>query len=123
MLTRIRNAIMAGKNEVNLPHSTIKERILSQLKASGFIADYKTEQSAGGFKRLSVVIYEPGTNPRISGIERVSRPGRRLYAKADEIPKVMQGRGIVIVSTSKGVMDGEQARRQRVGGELICKVY
>ena len=122
MLTRIRNAILVNKNEVNLPYSSMKERLAKELKSAGFIDDVKTEK-AGDFKRLLVIINAPGTNARINKIERVSKPGRRLYAKADEIPKVMNGRGVMIVSTSKGIMSGDQAKKQRVGGELICKVY
>lgn len=122
MLTRIRNAVSVNKNEVNLPHSKIKESLAKELKTAGFIDGVKTD-SSGDFKRMIVVINAPGTNARINKIERVSKPGRRLYAKADDIPKVMNGRGVMIVSTSSGLMTGDVARKKRIGGELICKVY
>jgi len=122
MLTRIRNAVLVNKNEINLPYSSMKERLAKELKKNGFIDEVKTEK-VGDFKRLMITIYTSGTNPRINHIERVSKPGRRLYAKADDIPKVMNGRGVMIVSTSQGLMTGDVAKKKRVGGELICKVY
>ncbi len=122
MLTRIRNAILVNKNEINLPYSSMKERLAKELKSAGFIDAVKTD-STESFKRLIVTINVPGTNARISKIERVSKPGRRMYAKSDDIPKVMNGRGVVIVSTSQGLMTGDAARKKRVGGELICRVY
>ncbi len=122
MLSRIRNAIMVGKNEVNLPYSSMKERLAKEIKSAGFIDEVKTDDS-GDFKRLVLTINAPGTNARISKIERVSKPGRRMYAKSEDIPKIMNGRGVVIVSTSQGLMTGDTAKKKRVGGELICKVY
>ncbi|MDX1765828.1 MAG: 30S ribosomal protein S8 [Candidatus Saccharimonadales bacterium] len=122
MLSRIRNAIMVNKNTVNLPHSKLKERIATILKEDGFLADVKTEK-AGDFKRLLITIHEEGQNAAISEIQRISKPGRRQYAKAEEIPVILNGRGTVIVSTSKGLMNGDSARAKKVGGELICKVY
>jgi len=122
MLTRIRNAVLVNKNEINLPYSSMKERLAKELKKNGFIDEVKAEK-VGDFKRLMITIYTSGTNPRINHIERVSKPGRRLYAKADDIPKVMNGRGVMIVSTSQGLMTGDVAKKKRVGGELICKVY
>ena len=122
MLSRIRNAIMVNKNEVNLPYSSMKERLAKELVKTRFIDAVKID-TAGDFKRLLITINAPGTNPRINKIERVSKPGRRLYAKADDMPKVMNGRGVVIVSTSQGIMTGDDAKKKRVGGELICKVY
>ena len=122
MLTRIRNAIAVNNNEVTLPHSKIKARIAKQLKDSNFISDVSVENS-GINKTMKIVINEAGSNARITHMERISKPGRRMYAKADEIPTVKNGRGIVIVSTSKGVMTGTEANKKRLGGELICKVY
>ncbi len=122
MLSRIRNAIMVGKNEVNLPYSSMKERLAKEIKSAGFIDEVKTDDSVD-FKRLVLTINAPGTNARISKIERVSKPGRRMYAKSEDIPKIMNGRGVVIVSTSQGLMTGDTAKKKRVGGELICKVY
>lgn len=122
MLTRIRNAILVNQNEVNLPYSSMKEGLATELKKAGFIDEVKVDKTTD-FKRLNLTIYAPGTNARINNIERVSKPGRRLYTKADDMPKVMNGRGVVIVSTSKGLMTGDNARKNRIGGELICKVY
>ncbi len=122
MLTRIRNAIMVNQNEINLPYSSMKERLAKELVKTRFIDGAKSEK-VGDFKRLMVTINAPATNARINKIERISKPGRRLYAKADEMPRIMNGRGIVIVSTSQGLMTGNDAKKKRVGGELICKVY
>ena len=122
MLTRIRNAIAVSKTEVVLPHSNLKERVANVLRDASFV-DRVEVTSSGISKQLKIVINQEDTNARITTIERMSTPGRRMYAGADEIPMVKQGRGIVIVSTSKGMMTGAQARKERLGGELICKVY
>lgn len=122
MLARIRNAIAVRKSEVNMPHSNAKETVARLLKQSGFIADVKVEKADVG-KTLVVTINGTGENARITEITRLSKPGRRLYAGAAEIPTVKRGRGIVIISTSKGMMVGADAKKQGVGGELICKVY
>ncbi len=123
MLTRIRNAVAVRKHEVSLPHSNIKESVARILKENNFIDDLKVDGDKAGFKTLKVVINAEGSNARITEIARVSTPGRRIYSTAKEIPTVKRGRGIVIVSTSKGVMDGDSARSKQLGGELICKVY
>jgi len=122
MLTRIRNAVMVSKTTVEMPHSKMKERVAEQLKKTNFIDDV-TVDGEGITKKLVVKINDEGANARISAIEKVSKPGRRMYAKADEMPTVKNGRGIVIVSTSKGLMTGFDAKKQKIGGELICKVY
>lgn len=122
MLTRIRNAILVSKNEISLPHSNIKESVAKLLKDSDFIDGVKVEKADVG-KTLVITINGVGSNARISEIVRLSKPGRRHYVGAGEIPAVKNGRGIVIVSTSKGVMTGDKARAENVGGELICKVY
>jgi small subunit ribosomal protein S8 len=122
MLARIRNAIAVRKSEVHMPHSNAKETVARLLKQSGFIADVKVEKADVG-KTLIVTINGTGENARITEITRLSKPGRRLYAGAAEIPTVKRGRGIVIISTSKGMMVGADAKKQGVGGELICKVY
>jgi small subunit ribosomal protein S8 len=123
MLTRIRNAIAVRKHEVNLPHSNLKESVARILKDSNFIDTVKVEGEKPGFKTLRLVINNDGSNARITEISRLSTPGRRLYITHDKIPTVKRGRGIVIVSTSKGVMTGAEARSKSLGGELICKVY
>jgi len=122
MLTRIRNAILVNKSEVSLPHSNIKESVAKLLKESNFIDGYKVDKADIG-KTLTVNINSSDSNARISEIVRLSKPGRRHYVGAGEIPVVKNGRGIVIISTSKGVMTGDEAKKDNVGGELICKVY
>ena len=122
MLTRIRNAINVRKNEVVLPHSKVKQSVAELLKDSGFLNDVSVVDATVG-KSLKIVINAGGQNARITEVVRLSKPGRREYTNAKEIPTVMRGRGIVIVSTSKGLMTGAEAKKQGVGGELICKVY
>lgn len=122
MLTRIRNAILVRKNEIGMPHSKAKEAVARLLKDNNFIEDVRVGEN-GISKTLEVVINSTDDNARITEIVRLSRPGRRQYASVKEIPTVKRGRGIVIVSTSKGVMTGAEAKRNRIGGELICKVY
>lgn len=122
MLSRIRNAVLVRKNEVLLPHSNVKEAVAKILKANNFIDDVSVENKLPS-KTLRVTINNPEQNARITEIVRLSKPGRRHYAKAAKIPKVKQGRGIVIVSTSSGIMTGDQAINKKIGGELICRVY
>ncbi len=122
MLTRVRNATLAGKNEVRLPASKLKVTVAEQLKKAGYLSAVKVEKAAPQ-DELVITIYEAGEAPVFTEIERVSKPGRRVYAGAADIPKVKNGRGVVLVSTSKGVMTGVEAVKQRLGGELICKVY
>ena len=122
MLTRIRNAISVGKNEVRLPHSKIKENVAKVLAKNGYLAKVSVEKATPR-DELVILINKEGENAAITEISRVSKPGRRVYAGAGEIPKVKSGRGIVIVSTSKGLLTGREAIRERLGGELILKVY
>lgn len=123
MLTRIRNAAAVSKREVTMPYSKMKETVAKVLAGSNFIDRVEVSQSETGFKQLKVVINQEDTNSRITNIERISKPGRRVYVGTAEIPSVRQGRGIVVVSTSKGIMTGREARKEKLGGELICKVY
>ena len=122
LLTRIRNAIMVGKTEIRVPTSRLKVAVVEGLKKSGYLADYKLEKSAPR-DILHVVINEQGKNPTITEIEKVSKPGRRVYVGVSEIPTVKSGRGIVLLSTSKGVMTGSEAKKNRLGGEILVKVY
>lgn len=122
MLTRIRNGIAVGKHEVSMPHSKAKETLAQILVGYGFLSGVKASEEDGR-KVLKIVINGENEPARITEIARVSRPGRRVYVKADDIPAVKRGRGIVVVSTSHGVMAGDEARKAGVGGELICKVY
>jgi small subunit ribosomal protein S8 len=122
MLTRIRNAINVRKHEVVMPHSKVKQAVAELLKDSGFVKDVRVVDATLG-KHLKVVINSELEPARITEIVRLSKPGRREYARAGEIPVVKRGRGVIIVSTSKGIMTGDDARKQGVGGELICRVY
>jgi small subunit ribosomal protein S8 len=122
MLTRIRNAASASSNVTYIPHSKIKESIANILKTNNFIAEYSVEEK-GAFKQIVVTLHTKNAQPQLSSLIRVSKPGRRVYAAAKEIPTVLGGRGIVIVSTPQGLMTGRDARRSGLGGELICKVY
>jgi len=122
MLTRIRNAAMVRKNEVSMPHSKIKQTIAEVLAKNHFIDKVDMAQN-GGFKSLKITINQPESNARITEIERLSKPGCRIYKKAQEIPTVKRGRGIIVISTSKGIMTGDEAKKAGLGGELICKVY
>lgn len=122
MLSRIRNAIAVRKNEISLPHSNVKESVAQLLQKSRFVNSVDVE-GEGKEKTLRIVINHEDENARITEISRLSKPGRRLYMKSEKIPTVKRGRGIVIVSTSRGLMTGDEAKKQKVGGELICKVY
>lgn len=122
MLTRIRNAISVGKTEISLPYSSIKQSVAELLQKNGFIYEVKVNGD-GIDKKISVIINQEKENARITEITRLSRPGRRLYVKAKDMPVVKQGRGVVVVSTSRGIMTGDEAKKAKVGGELICKVY
>ncbi len=122
MLTRVRNAIAVSKTEVKMPHSKIKENVAELLKANNFIDNVAVE-GEGIAKSLVITINDANSNARITEIQRLSKPGRRSYVSADKIPTVKRGRGIIILSTSKGVMTGGDAKKTRIGGELICKVY
>ena len=122
LLTRIRNAVMVGKNEILVPTSKLKVGVAEVLKKNGYLADYEViEGSPRGM--LRVVIFEPGTVAKINEISKVSKPGRRVYSSADDLPVVKSGRGMIIVSTSKGLMTGREAKKNRLGGEILVKVW
>ena len=128
MLTRIRNAMMAGHADVAMPSSNIKKEIARILKEEGFIDDFTVNEGEKASQTtLQIKIKYAGERrsrkPVITGIERVSRPGRRVYTRHDEIPWVLSGMGISILSTPKGVMTGQRARQEGVGGEILCKVW
>lgn len=122
MLTRVRNAIMVNKAEINLPHSKAKETVAKILVEEGFLADVSVDELAGR-KTLGIQINKDGSPASITEVARISKPGRRVYVKNGDIPTVKRGRGIVVISTSQGIMAGSKARDKRLGGELICKVY
>jgi small subunit ribosomal protein S8 len=122
MLTRIRNAIAVGKTEVRLPHSKLKATIAQRLVETGYLADVKTTD-AKPQSELIITINDDGKNARITEIQRMSKPGRRLYVSADDVPRIKNGRGLALVSTSKGILTDDEARKAHMGGELICKIY
>ena len=122
LITRIRNAIMVNKNEISVPASKLKLAILEGLKRTKFITDYSVVEATPR-NSICVVINEISEAPRINEITKVSKPGRRVYAGVDELPKVKSGRGIVLISTSKGIMTGDEAKQARLGGEILVKVW
>lgn len=121
MFTRIRNAIAVNKHEIDMPYSKIKEAVAKILADNGFLAGVSV--SGDDVKTLRITINKEDANATITEIARLSKPGRRMYVGADKIPTVKRGRGIVIVSTSAGVMTGQEAKVKNLGGELIGQVY
>ena len=122
MIARIKNAQQRNHKKVELPSSNFKIKIADILKNEGFIKDYKTNE-IDNKSVLSLELKYHSGNPVISTFERVSKPGRRIFSSADSLPKINNGLGIAIISTPKGVMTDIDARKQRVGGEIICKVF
>ena len=123
MLTRIRNGQMRSLNKINIPFSNFRLKILEVLKKEGYIVDFNTDNAKQKIKFLSVDLKYYEGQPVIKEIKRVSKPGRRIYAKADSIPKIQNGLGLAILSTSKGIMTDSEARNQNVGGEIICRIF
>ncbi len=123
MLTRIRNAVMVRHKSVLIPTSKMKLSIARILKDEGFINDYEVLRSKPHRVIKLYLKYSDKNQPVLSGLERISKPGLRVYVQQQEIPRVYGGMGIAIVSTPKGVMTGQQAWRQRIGGELLCYVW
>lgn len=122
LITRIRNAIMVGKTEIRVPASKLKTAVTEGLKNAGYIADYSLEE-AKPRNILHIVINHDGEIAKITEITKVSKPGRRVYVGSEEIPVVKSGRGCVLISTSKGIMTGRDAKKQHLGGEILVKVY
>jgi small subunit ribosomal protein S8 len=126
MLTRIRNALMIGRIEVEIPHSRLKVEIARILKDEGYIEGYTVgEETPAPMIHVTLKYYgaRRERRPVITHLERVSKPGRRVYSQRQELPRVMSGMGIAIVTTPKGVMTAQQARRAGVGGEVLCYVW
>ena len=128
MLTRVRNAVLVGQNTVAMPNSKLKTAIAKILKEEGYITGYEVvDGDNSAFKVLRIRLKYIGERRErrsvITGLERISRPGRRVYTGKSEIPWVLSGMGIAIISTPKGVMTGQRARQIGVGGEVICKVW
>jgi len=123
MLTRIRNAVAVNKTEVRLPYSKLKQAVAKALKKGGYLTAVQTE---GGNIEKELVLQLASSeqaSSTITEIHRISRPGQRIYTASSNIPRILRGRGIVVISTSKGVMSGEEARQSSLGGELMCKVW
>lgn len=122
-LTRLRNASKARLDECVSPHSTLKEAIAAILKNEGYVTDFSSGTDERGHKTLVVKMKYVDGAPVLTGLDRVSTPGRRLYVRYTEIPRVLNGLGISILSTSKGLLKDADCRRQKAGGELICNVW
>ena len=122
MLTRLRNGQMRSLNKINIPYSNFRQKILEVLKKEGYIIDFKIDGDKN-IKTLLVDLKYYEGEPVIKEIKRVSKPGRRVYSKADSIPKVLNGLGVAILSTSKGVMSDSEAIKNNLGGEIICRIF
>jgi len=122
LLTRIRNAVRSKQDKVSIPHSNVKVEVLRILKEEGYISSYAVEEREPHRNIVVFLKYSGRRQAPITRIERVSRPGCRVYCNKDEIPEVLGGLGINIISTSRGVMTGRQARQLGIGGELLCVV-
>ena len=124
MLTRIRNAVRARHPRVEIPHSRLKEGLAQILKREGFLDAVVIHRPEGGRPVIRIALkYSPDGEPALTGVDRVSRPGRRVYCAKDEIPRVLGGLGVAVVSTSRGLMSGDECRKARVGGEVLCNVW
>ncbi|WP_319530337.1 30S ribosomal protein S8 [uncultured Cohaesibacter sp.] len=123
MLTRIRNAQMRNKVKVSTPASKLRQRVLDVLASEGYIRGYTTVEFEGGKSELEIELKYFDGEPVIREIQRVSKPGRRVYASVKNIPRIHNGLGVSIVSTPKGVMADHDAREQNVGGEVLCRVF
>ena len=123
MITRIRNGQMRTHVKIEMPASSFKGKILEILKREGFILNYTLDQADEKKTKFSVNLKYNSGSPVINNIERISKPGRRFYSSAQSIPRIRNGLGIAIVSTSKGVMTDSEARKSKLGGEIICRVF
>ena len=123
MFSRIRNGQMRSLNSIDIPSSNFRQNILKILKDEGYIKDYYIEKSENNKINLKINLKYYEGDPVIKEIKRISKPGRRVYSRATSIPKVMNGLGLAILSTPKGVMSDAEARKQNVGGEIICRVF
>ena len=123
MLTRIRNGQMRSLDKINIPYSNFRLKILDVLKNEGYIIDFKTDKSDENKKLIKVDLKYYEGRPVIREIKRISKPGRRVYSRADSIPRVHSGLGVAILSTSKGVMSDSEAIKNNLGGEIICRVF
>ena len=125
MLTRIRNANMVSHQEVEMPSSKLKVELAKLLKSEGYIADYSESQKDGSaYKTLKIALkYDENQKPVITNLQRVSRPGLRTYTKSKNIPQVLDGMGVAIISTSKGLLTDRKAKKENIGGEILCYIW
>ena len=123
LFTRLRNGMRAGHDRVDVPASRLKESVLKVLEQEGFVSSFRKVREAGRPVLRVGLKYDHEGEPIVAGLERVSRPGRRVYAKADAIPEVLGGLGVSIVSTSQGIVTDKKARQSRLGGEVLCNVW
>ena len=123
MLTRIRNGQMRSLNKISIPFSVFRSKILEVLKKEGYIIDFKIDKNKDNQKTIFVDLKYYEGQPVIREIKRVSKPGRRVYSRADSIPRVHSGLGVAILSTSKGVMSDSEAIKNNLGGEVICRIF
>ena len=123
MIARIKNAQLRNQRKIELPSSNFKVKIADVLKNEGFIIDYKIQKKVSNKSDLEINLKYNEGFPVINTIERISKPGRRIFSSASSLPKINNGLGIAIISTSKGVMSDIDARKQKLGGEIICKVF
>lgn len=122
MLAQIRNALLLNKESIEIPHSKIKKEISRVLKENGYLADF-IEVSDDKFKKLKLILKYNRGKTVIQGLKRISRPGRRQYVKKDDLPYVLGGMGVAILSSSHGIITGQQARRLNTGGEVLCYIW
>ena len=123
MIARIKNGLMRAKTKIEMPSSNYKIKILEVLKSEGFIINFSLTDSANNKQNLLIDLKYHSGSPVINNIERISKPGRRVYASATSLPKINNGLGIAILSTSKGVITDKEARKLKIGGEVLCYVY
>ena len=122
MIIRIKNAFMAGRTDLVIPHSKMKEAIAKLLKANNYIEDFAVEDKKPQAD-ITIVLRYVDKMSAITGVKRVSKPGRRIYAKAGQVPSTLNGYGMTILSTNKGVIDDKTARKTQVGGEVLCQIW
>jgi small subunit ribosomal protein S8 len=122
MIIRIKNSVMAGRKDLVMPHSKLKEALARILKDFDYIDAYEVLNTSD-FKEIKITLKYTGKSSVISGVKRVSKPGCRIYKSADAIPNTLNGYGLTILSTNKGIMDGKSARKNNIGGEVLCQIW
>lgn len=122
MIIRIKNSVMAGRKDLLVPHSKMKEAVAKILKEFNYVEAYEVV-SVDNFKQIKVTLKYAGKTPVISGVKRVSKPGCRIYKGSKEIPSTLNGYGLTILSTNKGIMDDKSARKNNIGGEVLCQIW